>query len=214
MCDTSVTWCVYSLALSPSLSVTGICCRPGTDARPFAPLSVMLLYVIFSNKATMIKRFSVLKPWPAASLLTTADKRFGIIKARWKRVYLIFKWLIRKERNCVCCLKSIHAIKETFFKLWKLYMIILYTYDRGVARIFQRGGGHSVSHPGYSVHYFDAKQISTVSFLTVVFGVKVLKILQICAFSPPKYCMLSTPGPTGAPQDPPPPRYTLVNDIS
>ena len=133
MCDTSVTWCVYSLALSPSLSVTGICCRPGTDARPFAPLSVMLLYIIFSNKATMIKRFSVLKPWPAASLLTTADKRFGIIKARWKRVYLIFKWLIRKERNCVCCLKSIHAIKDTFFKLWKFYMIILYTYDRGVA---------------------------------------------------------------------------------
>ena len=27
--------------------------------------------------------------------------------------------------------------------------------------------------------------------LTVVFGAKVLKILQICAFSPPKYCMLS-----------------------
>ena len=57
-----------------------------------------------------------------------------------------------KREIYVCCLKSIHAIKETFFKLWKLYMIILYTYDRGIARIFQRGGGHSVSHPGYSVH--------------------------------------------------------------
>ena len=100
-------------------------------------------------------------------------------------------------------------------------MIILYTYDRGVARIFQRGGGHSVSHPGYSVHYFDAKQISTVSFLTVVFGVKVLKILQICAFSPPKYCMLSILErrslPKGGGHRHPrthPPRYTLVNDIS
>ena len=69
-----------------------------------------------------------------------------------------------------------------------------------------------MSHPGYSVHYFDAKQISTVSFLTVVFGVKVLKILQICAFSPPKYCMLSIleirslpkGGGARAPQDPPP----------
>ena len=36
----------------------------------------MLLYIILSNKATMIKRFSVLKPWPAASLLTTADSDF------------------------------------------------------------------------------------------------------------------------------------------
>ena len=38
--------------------------------------------------------------------------------------------------------------------------------------------------------YFYTKQISTVSFLTVVFGAKVLKILQICTFSPPKCCML------------------------
>lgn len=36
----------------------------------------MLLYTILSNKATMIKRLSVLKPWPAASLLTTADLDF------------------------------------------------------------------------------------------------------------------------------------------
>ena len=59
--------------------------------------------------------------------------------------------------------------------------------------------------------YFDSKQISAVSFLTVVFGAKVLKILQICASSPSKYCMLSIleikglpKGGSRAPQDPTP----------
>ena len=81
---------------------------------------------------------------------------------------------------------------------------------------FQRGGGGSQCVPTRVLstlscrEYFDAKQISTVSFLTVVFGAKVLKILHICAFSPPKCCMLfileikSLPkGGSRAPQDPP-----------
>ena len=50
-----------------SLSVTRICYRPGTDARPFSPLSVMLLCLIFSNKATMIKRFSEDDDIPASA---------------------------------------------------------------------------------------------------------------------------------------------------
>ena len=111
-------------------------------------------------------------------------------------------------------LKSIHAIKGTFFKLLKLYMIILYTYDGGVAWIFQRGapgffkcGGGTVCHTKGTQYirctqypwcdtlscreYFDSKQISAVSFLTMVFGAKVLKILQIRTSSTSKYCMLS-----------------------
>ena len=50
-----------------------------------------------------------------------------------------------------------------------------------------------------------------MSFSTVVFGANMLKILQICVFSPPKYCMLFlskntvAQGGLRAPQDRPPP---------
>ena len=92
---------------------------------------------------------------------------------------------------------------------------------QGRSQDFPKGGSQCVTPRVLSTspcrEYFDAKQISTVSFLTVVFGAKVLKILQICAFSPPKYCMLfileikSLPkGGSRAPQDPPSLRPCII----
>ena len=51
---------------------------------------------------------------------------------------------------------------------------------------FSKGGSQCVTprvlRTSSCREYFDAKQISIVSFLTVVLGAKVLKILQIIAF--------------------------------
>ena len=88
---------------------------------------------------------------------------------------------------------------------------------RGVARIFQRraGGGVTVCNtPGYSAHRHLKNIWCETNFNSKLsnrgFGAKVLKILQICAFSTPKCCMLfileikSPPkGGSRAPQDPP-----------
>ena len=51
-----------------------------------------------------------------------------------------------------------------------------------------------------------------MSFLTIVFGAKVLKILQICVFSPPNYCKKSPKGGGGGVHGHPrtPPCYALA----
>ena len=65
---------------------------------------------------------------------------------------------------------------------------------QGRSQDFSKRGSQWVTPRVFSTSscrkYFDAKQISAVSLLTVVFGAKVLKILQICAFWPLKCCML------------------------
>ena len=88
---------------------------------------------------------------------------------------------------------------------------------RGIARISKGGGGSHFLHQG--THHIVMSRIfwyetnyNKVSFLSMVFGAKVLKILQICACLPLTYCTLfilknkkSHTGGSRAPQDPPPP---------
>ena len=99
--------------------------------------------------------------------------------------------------------------------------LILARVLQGRSQDFSKGGSPCVTPRVLTAsscrEYFDRKQISTVSCLTVIFRVKVLKILQICAFSPPKYCMLlikkmkrPPKGGHGHPRTPPPFATPLV----